>query len=112
MNSWQEAAGISAAPKEHMPDCTGVALAEIKDLAPAKKKAEANSSLLPVTAFHKVKAWCWCSAQIGFPLLMLNSVLVSIAHGLCDVAWVSCLVHRAHGSNLSAPGAPQKVVLT
>lgn len=41
MNSWQDAAGISAAPKGHMPDCSGVALAEMKDLAPVKKKAEA-----------------------------------------------------------------------
>lgn len=71
---------------------------------------ESGSSLLPVSAFHMAKAQCWCSAQIGFSLL--SSMLVRIAHGLCDVAWVSCLVHRARGSNLRAPGPPQKVVLT
>lgn len=52
----QKAAGSSASPNEHMPDHAGVALTAIKDTAPAKKKAEANSSFLPKSAFHKVKA--------------------------------------------------------
>lgn len=53
-----------------------------------------------------------CFAQIGFSLLMLSSVVISITHRLHDVAWVSCLVRRPHKSNLCAPGAPQKVVPT
>jgi len=56
MNSWQEAARSSASPNERRPDCAGVALAVIEDTAPAKKQAEANSSLLPRSAFCKIKA--------------------------------------------------------
>lgn len=49
-------AGGSASPNEHMPDHAGVAFIATEDTGPVKKKVEANSSLLPRSTFHKVKA--------------------------------------------------------
>lgn len=87
MNSWQEAAGSSASPTEHMPDCAGVALAVIKDVAPAKKKAEANSILLPISVFHKVKAQGLCEL-----LLCTDWIFLSSASLMGSVTLPGCLV--------------------